>query len=187
MKTLLIDHDDSFTYNLQHWLQPICSEVTVVNHRDLPTSVNADLVVLSPGPKSPQHYPQVINFINNLPLNTAVYGVCLGLQLLVHSSGGLVKPYAIPLHGKKSKLNILNSKYLELQNLEVARYHSLYCAELSTVNFNMLAETSDDTKIPMWLMHNEKKWMGVQFHPESFLTEKPELHLKILNDWLKNG
>ncbi len=183
MKAILIDHDDSFTFNLQHWIKPACTSVEVVNHRDLTKNTWGHLVILSPGPKTPQDYPHVLEYVNNLSSRTAVFGVCLGLQMLVHASGGKVKPYTPPLHGKKSKLDIKVASYGQLKDAAVARYHSLYCAEYSSEKFETIAFSQDD-KIPMWLRHREKRWMGVQFHPESFLTEKPEIHLKYLSDWL---
>ncbi len=185
MKALLIDHDDSFTYNLQDWLRPLCEEIQVVNHRDLEKNLHANLVVLSPGPKSPQHYPHVVDFVKNLSGRSAVYGVCLGLQLLVQAESGQINPYTPPLHGKKSQLLIQEPRYNFLNNCQVARYHSLYCTEYSQTNFETIALSEDD-RLPMWLSHRTKKWMGVQFHPESFLTEKPDLHLKALSDWLKS-
>lgn len=183
MKTVLIDHDDSFTFNLQKWLAPACSEIKVVNHRYLEKNMHANLVVLSPGPKTPNDYPHVLDFVHNLSERTAVYGVCLGLQMLVHLSGGRVQPYTPPLHGKKSGLLVHDKLYAALNESQVARYHSLYCTQYSEKEFETLAHSQED-KIPMWLRHRNKKWMGVQFHPESFLTEKPELHLKSLTDWL---
>lgn len=183
MKIILVDHDDSFTYNLQHWLKPICAEVQVINHQNLKKNLQANLIVLSPGPKSPQDYPHVKNFIKNLSKQTPVYGVCLGLQMLVDMDGGKITSYSPPLHGKKSKLNVTSNFYNSLHDSQVARYHSLYCSEFSAESFETLA-TSQDDKLPMWLKHREKKWMGVQFHPESFLTEKSALHLQILNSWL---
>ncbi len=185
MKILLIDHDDSFTYNLQHWLAPASSEIMTVNHRDLQKNMHANLVVLSPGPKSPADYPHVLEFISNLSPRAAVYGVCLGLQMLVSLSGGKIAPYTPPLHGKKSKLEIKNKNYSSFQNSKVARYHSLYCAEYNEKHFETIA-TSQEDQIPMWLKHREKKWMGVQFHPESFLTSQASIHLKALTDWLSS-
>jgi anthranilate synthase/aminodeoxychorismate synthase-like glutamine amidotransferase len=185
MKALLIDHDDSFTYNLQHWLSPICEEIEVLNHRDLKSNSHANFIVLSPGPKSPQDYPHVLEFLKRLPERTAVFGVCLGLQMLVEINGGKIKAYSPPLHGKKSKLDILSPHYKSLHNTEVARYHSLYCSEYSQTVFETLAKTADD-QIPMWLKHKNKKHMGVQFHPESFLTSHQDVHLKFLSDWLQS-
>lgn len=183
MKTILVDHDDSFTYNLQKWLALACTEITVVNHGELTKNLNANLIVLSPGPKTPADYPHVIDFVKNLSGRTAVYGVCLGLQMLVHMSGGKVATYTPPLHGKKSKLQVNDKRYQALNNTYVARYHSLSCSQYSEQEFETLAKSQDD-QLPMWLKHRTKKWMGVQYHPESFLTQNADLHLKALTDWL---
>jgi anthranilate synthase/aminodeoxychorismate synthase-like glutamine amidotransferase len=183
MKALLIDHDDSFTYNLQDWLRPICNEIKIVNHRDLQKHMQAHLVVLSPGPKSPQDYPHVAEFVESLSTRTAVYGVCLGLQILAEACGAKVLPYTPPLHGKKSKLIVGASEYKILNDSFVARYHSLACREFNNDTFETLAISAED-QIPMWLKHKQKKWMGVQFHPESFLTSMPETHLMFLKEWL---
>lgn len=185
MKTILVDHDDSFTYNLQHWLSPICSEIQIINHRDIQKNLHAHLIVLSPGPKSPDDYPHVLDFVQNLSRRTAVFGVCLGLQMLVHINGGKTKAYTPPQHGKNSKLHIESPHFKEFQNLQVARYHSLFCAQYDNQQFETIAKSQDDN-IPMWLRHREKKWMGVQFHPESFLTENSDLHLKTLQNWLSS-
>lgn len=182
MKALLIDHDDSFTYNLQHWLAPLFSEVQVLSHQKLSHFQLADLIVLSPGPKHPEDYPHVIELINRLSQRTPVFGVCLGMQLMVQACGGEVRSYAPPLHGKSSALQILDPKLNELQGARVARYHSLSCARLPT-DFTLLAENESD-RLPMWIRHNQKKWLGVQFHPESFMTEKAEAHRRLLADWL---
>ena len=179
MKALLIDHDDSFTYNLRHWLKPLCEEVIVRNHRDLesvPGKIPATpLVVLSPGPLHPENYPHVQKYIQSLPPQTFLYGVCLGMQLMVMSEGGTVESYTPPLHGKKSRL--LGSS---VNGLAVARYHSLKCQP--PADFEVLA-ISDDDGLPMWIRHRHKNWMGVQFHPESFLTADPAVHLQVLREW----
>lgn len=181
MNALLIDHDDSFTYNLRHWLKPLCQEIQVINHREISRATVADLVILSPGPRSPQHYPHVLEYLKSLSADQAVYGVCLGMQMMVEAAGGKISAYTPPLHGKKSRLQILDSQFSKFENLEVARYHSLMAADLGTDFF--VAATSLD-RIPMWIKHKDKKWMGVQFHPESFLTELPALHLQAVKDWL---
>lgn len=183
MKIVLVDHDDSFTYNLRQWLNPLSTEISVIGHRELSAHLRADLFVLSPGPKSPQDYPHVLDFLKQVSNRTAIFGVCLGLQMMVCHQGGAVAPYAPPLHGKKSELKTLHPSLNELQGLQVARYHSLYCQSFNSELFETLA-TSSDGKIPLWLKHRQKKWMGVQFHPESFLTDKPEKHRQVLKDWL---
>lgn len=177
MKALLIDHDDSFTYNLRRWLKPLCEEIVVINHLDLEKVPATQLVVLSPGPLHPENYPHVQKFLQSLPPQTFVYGVCLGMQIMVAGEGGTVESYAPPLHGKKSRLR----SELSVNNLEVARYHSLKCRPPAV--FDVLAVSEDDG-LPMWVRHKSKKWMGVQFHPESFLTERPAVHLQALREWI---
>ncbi len=192
MKAALIDHDDSFTSNLRHWLKPLFTQIDVYNHRDFfsPSSNSKladdyELIVLSPGPKHPSDYPQTLEWLKTSNIRMPVLGVCLGLQMLVLSAGGSVEAYSPPLHGKKSKLKV-EKELVELANAEVARYHSLIC-NLKNIpdEFQLLAESNDDQQ-PMWLRHKIKKWMGMQFHPESFLTEKSETHLKYLQLWLKS-
>lgn len=182
MKALLIDHDDSFTYNLQHWLTPHFAEVQVLSHRELSRFQLADLIVLSPGPKHPQDYPHVTELISRLSQRTPVLGVCLGMQIMVQACGGKVQSYSPPLHGKSTALHVLTPTIEALNGSLVARYHSLQCAEVPA-EFELLAENKTD-RIPMWIRHRQKKWTGLQFHPESFLTEKPDIHLRLLIDWL---
>lgn len=189
MNALLIDHDDSFTFNLQHWLQGLAATVEIINHQEINTQDFSayDLIVLSPGPKNPYDYPHIIHWLKQNYFLKSIFGVCLGMQLLTVASGGDVNPYTPPFHGKKSKLHIQfnQNNYLnELSNIEVARYHSLKC--LNLLNFNVLAfsEEADRSQIPMWIEHKNKKWLGVQFHPESFLTEKSYLVQNALKTWM---
>lgn len=191
MKALLIDHDDSFTQNLKHWLMPLFKEIVVINHLQLREAQNwktlsqqYDLFILSPGPKSPSDYPHSLEILNQLDQKTAVFGVCLGLQMMATTCGLKVSTYSPPKHGKTSKLKILNSEIAEFENLNVARYHSIQ-VEGSNQQFELLAISENDQR-PMWYKHTSKKWMAVQFHPESFLTESPEKHLSFLKNWLKS-
>jgi anthranilate/para-aminobenzoate synthase component II len=173
---ILIDHDDSFTFNLQHWLQQFCDVVEIINHtqiRDQSFS-EFDLIVLSPGPKSPNDYPHILNWLNQFPIKP-IFGVCLGLQLLVTAAGGKISKYSPPLHGKTSTL-IGEPKF---NGLIVARYHSLFCDQLP--NFEILAYADDK---PMWAKHFDRKWMGSQFHPESFLTNDTSVFQNYICDWM---
>lgn len=185
MKALLIDHDDSFTYNLRNWLSPAFS-VEVRSHRDLDVAspATADLVVLSPGPKSPADYPHVKKFIQQLKPSQKVLGVCLGMQMMTECAGGMVTPYSPPLHGKKSKLVVNSELNPAFNGIRVARYHSLQCVFTPSVGFDVLAVSEDDHK-PMWVRHRHHPWLGFQFHPESFMTEKPELILQFVQDWCR--
>ena len=187
MKALLIDHDDSFTYNLRDWLGPAFS-VDVRNHRDLEAGLSENnlnlysVIVLSPGPKAPRDYPHVKKFIQGLASDRKVFGVCLGMQILCELDSGHVVTYTPPLHGKKSKIKTTDSAIEKFNGLSVARYHSLQCELAPNSGFKILATTEGDNK-PMWLQHRYKKQLAFQFHPESFLTEEPNLFLQYLNDW----
>ncbi len=173
-KAIIIDHHDSFTWNIKNWLSQ-SFDVQIIDCADLSVqgSLNADLIVLSPGPKSPNDYPSTLNFLKTLPAVQPVLGVCLGMQMMTVVSGGVVKAYSPPLHGKSSALISSNEK---LNHLKVARYHSLMC----TVNdsYELIAKT--EKNIPMIIKHKQKNWMGYQFHPESFLTEKSQLYLDFI-------
>jgi anthranilate synthase/aminodeoxychorismate synthase-like glutamine amidotransferase len=185
MKALLIDHDDSFTYNLRDWLNPVFS-VEVRNHRDLEVASPKNfsdfrLIVLSPGPKSPNEYPHIQKFVNELEPSKKLLGVCLGMQIMNSCEGGKVIPYSPPLHGKTSELSVLDNDLAGFEKLKVARYHSLEC-EMPKSIFNVLAEANDDKKA-MWMSHKTKSWLGFQFHPESFLTENSNSFLQYVKHW----
>lgn len=164
-QALLIDHRDSFTQNIKAWLESRF-EVTVRLFSELAENDlnDFDLIVLSPGPKSPNDYPSTLNLLKNIADQKPVLGICLGLQIMNTVEGGTVTPYAPPLHGKTS---LLETKISSLKNLKIARYHSLKCH--LAAHFELLA-TSDN--LPMITKHKNKNWLGFQFHPESFLTEQ---------------
>lgn len=190
MKALLIDHDDSFTQNLKHWLKPLFKEIVVINHLQLRETQNwkslsqqFDLFVLSPGPKSPEDYPSSLEMLRSIDDNVAVFGVCLGLQMMAVSCGIKVSTYSPPLHGKTSKLCAVDNSVDNFTGLAVARYHSIKVDGCSN-SFRLLATSEEDNQ-PMWFQHQSKKWMAVQFHPESFLTEAPAQHLSFLKNWLQ--
>lgn len=194
MRALLIDHDDSFTQNLKHWLKPLFQEIHVINHLQLLEAQSNpgffkifanqfDVIVLSPGPKSPQDYPHTLKMLKALQPATAVYGVCLGLQLMVSSCQHTTSVYTPPKHGKTSPLQIQNPYFSIFENLNVARYHSIKIDHTAKKSFEIIAESKDDN-YPMWVRHKTKKWMAVQFHPESFLTERADLHLDFLKKWI---
>jgi anthranilate/para-aminobenzoate synthase component II len=175
---LLIDHDDSFIWNIKFWLEPEF-KVMVMNHAQISSSnpQNFDLIVLSPGPKSPLDYPQSLKLLTSL--QQPVLGICLGFQMMTVTSGGIVETYSPPKHGKTSLLKAAPP----FNQLAVGRYHSLHCKPGS--DFKVLATSQDDNCI-MWSEHKTKKQIGFQFHPESFLTESADLYKKYILDWMQS-
>jgi anthranilate/para-aminobenzoate synthase component II len=158
---LLIDHDDSFTHNICAWLSTRFS-VEMTHHRDLvkmqfkPNSY--DLVLFSPGPKSPQDYPQSLNYLTSLPDTQHALGICLGMQMMALAGGGDVTTYSPPLHGKTS---VLTSTLKNFDGLRVARYHSMAC-DVTKTNFTTLAHSDHR---PMWIEHQQKNGWGYSFIP----------------------
>lgn len=174
---LIIDHDDSFIWNIKFWLEPEL-QVSILNHRHLTTFEKLnyfDLIILSPGPKAPMDYPASLNILNSV--DKPILGICLGFQMMILNSQGKVMTYSPPKHGKTS---LLESSH-EFQGLKVGRYHSIHCQP--STDFKILATSQDDHCV-MWGQHISKKQMGFQFHPESFLTENPELYKKYILNWM---
>jgi anthranilate/para-aminobenzoate synthase component II len=179
LTALLIDHDDSFTYNVKAWLSARFL-VDVAHHLDIKkisASKNYHLIVFSPGPKSPTDYPHSLQKLLNTNPDQHVLGICLGLQMMTIVENGEVTTYTPPLHGKTSALL---SSAPALNGKKVARYHSMIC-QIPEKKFKVVASADGHA---MWVQHKTKRWMGFQFHPESFLTEDPDLYLKALTDWV---
>ncbi|MBC7458374.1 MAG: gamma-glutamyl-gamma-aminobutyrate hydrolase family protein [Bdellovibrionaceae bacterium] len=173
---LIIDHDDSFIWNIKFWLEPEF-KVTMIHHAHT-SSLNLghyDLIVLSPGPKSPQDYPLSLKLLSTL--QQPVLGICLGFQMMTMVSRGSVEAYSPPKHGKTSLLK----SQAPFDQLAVGRYHSLHCKPGE--DFKVLATSLDDNCI-MWSEHKTKKQIGFQFHPESFLTESADLYKKYILEWM---
>lgn len=173
-KAIIIDHHDSFTWNIKNWLSQ-SFDVQIIDCAEInaQTNLKADLIVLSPGPKSPNDYSETLNYLKTLPADQCVLGICLGMQMMTVASGGSVTTYSPPLHGKSSALITPNEK---LNHLKVARYHSLMCSVIDS--YELVAET--EKNIPMIIKHKQKNWIGYQFHPESFLTEKSKVYLDFI-------
>lgn len=180
-QAIIIDHDDSFVWNIHAWLSPYF-ETAIINHQDL-SKINIDnyqLIIFSPGPKSPQDYPQSLNLLKSIDNKKAVLGICLGLQIMTLAYGGKVVELSHPIHGKTSPL--ITKKHLKWDQSLVGRYHSLHCLLPS----DMKSEGTTTDGSVMLASHKLKKQFGMQFHPESFLTEKSIEMAKYIYEWAVN-
>ena len=174
---LVIDNYDSFTYNLVQYFQELGAEVlvrrndviTVSDMRALPLTG----IVLSPGPKTPAEAgitPQVVSsFAGTIP----ILGVCLGHQAIGWCFGGKIGRARRLMHGKKSTItHDGKGVFSGLPNpLEAIRYHSLAILEEGFPEALEITARSEDGDI-MGVRHRLFSVEGVQFHPESILTEK---------------
>jgi anthranilate synthase component 2 len=171
---LVVDHYDSFTYNLVQLIESLGRGTTVVKSDERPAAdlvaMGPEAVVLSPGPGHPRDAGCFTELLATLPGATPVLGVCLGHQALGLQCGGTVDR-AEPVHGKASLVFHDGRGILEGVDVpfEAGRYHSLVVErdDLPT-ELELTAWTEDG--LVMGTQHRELPRFGVQFHPESILT-----------------
>ena len=171
---LVVDHYDSFTYNLVQLIEGLGRDTRVVRSDERPAAdlvaMRPDAVVLSPGPGHPRDAGCFTALLDALPHETPVLGVCLGHQALGLQCGGTVDR-AEPMHGKASLIYHEGRGILEgvAVPFEAGRYHSLVVErdDLPT-ELELTAWTEDG--LVMGTQHRELPRFGVQFHPESILT-----------------
>jgi len=177
---LVVDHYDSFTYNLVQLVEGLGCETEVVKSDAEPAEALAErdpaAVILSPGPGRPEEAGCFPELLRILPPATPVLGVCLGHQALGMASGGRVDR-ASPVHGKASLVFHNGVGILEgVGNpFEAGRYHSLVVVRDGLpADLQLTAWTEDG--LVMATQHRELPRFGVQFHPESILTpEGPKI------------
>jgi anthranilate synthase component 2 len=180
---LLLDNYDSFTYNLAQYLGELGCQVEV--HRNDRISVEQiaqrkpERIVISPGPCTPQEAGICVELIQKLAGKTPILGVCLGHQAIGAAFGGKIVRAPKIFHGKTSAIRHDGSGVFRgLPNpFTATRYHSLIVERKSLpAELQVTAETDDD--IIMGLQHRQHPLMGVQFHPESVLTDSGKQLLK---------
>jgi len=173
---LVIDNYDSFTYNLVHYLDELGVEPRVYRNDALTAAeaigMRPEAVVLSPGPCTPNEAGICLELIATAPADLPILGVCLGHQAIGQAFGGEVVRAKTLMHGKTSQIHHRGEGVFEgLANGFVAtRYHSLAVARQSLPNCLTVTAWTDDGEI-MGLAHNDRPIHGVQFHPESIITE----------------
>jgi len=176
MHILIIDNYDSFTYNLEQFLGELGLSLTVRRNDEISLSeiqkMAPDGIVISPGPGTPDSAGISLQIIAELGSTFPILGVCLGHQSIAQSFGGKIIPAKKLMHGKTSAIQHNNSGlFQDLPNpLRATRYHSLSAEETSFPDCLEITARSEDGTI-MALAHRSLPICGVQFHPESFLTE----------------
>jgi anthranilate synthase component 2 len=190
---LMIDNYDSFTWNLVQYLQTLGAEVEVVRNDALTVAQIAALaperIVISPGPCTPSEAGVSVEVIRELGARTPILGVCLGHQSLGQAYGGDVVRAKTIMHGKTSRIRHRGQGVFAglPDGYEATRYHSLVvsqdtlpeCLEVTAWTDREDGSIEEDRfgEI-MGLRHREHPVQGVQFHPESILTEHGHALLK---------
>ena len=191
---LMIDNYDSFTYNLVQYFGELGQEV-IVHRNDQITvreieKLNPKYIVISPGPCTPNEAGISLELIDKLAGQFPILGVCLGFQAIVQSFGGNIIGAQKIMHGKVSPVHHTSkSVFKGLKNpLNATRYHSLVAEKESLPEcFEMTAWTnteSGEIEEIMGVSHKNYPIEGVQFHPESILTEHGH---QMLNTFLQDN
>jgi anthranilate synthase/aminodeoxychorismate synthase-like glutamine amidotransferase len=175
-RVLLIDNYDSFTYNLYQYLCELGADVTVRRNDALSVSeavaLAPEFVVISPGPGVPRDAGISIDLIRAVGPSTPVLGVCLGHQAIAEAFGGVVTRAPELMHGKASDIHHDGSGvFAGLPSpFSAIRYHSL-CAAPEAVPEVLEVTARTDSGVIMAVRHRQYPVHGVQFHPESILSE----------------
>ncbi len=185
---LMLDNYDSFTYNLVQYFGELGADVHV--HRndkitiDEIEALNPEKIVISPGPCTPNEAGISLDVIKHFAGKKPILGVCLGHQSIGQAFGGKIVHASKIMHGKTSPIYHNNSSVFKGLNnpVEATRYHSLIIEKSSLpACFEMTAWTqNDDGSVDeiMGISHKTLAIEGVQFHPESILTEQGHALLK---------
>jgi anthranilate synthase component II len=179
----LIDNYDSFTFNLAHYLGALGAEVSVWRNDEISVAEvlagRPDAIVLSPGPATPDTAGICLDLVRAASASTPILGVCLGHQAIGQVFGGKVVRGPLPMHGKLSRISHNARGVFRGINgpFHATRYHSLIVDRKSAPpELEITAETEDG--LIMGVSHRALPIHGVQFHPESILSEHGALILQ---------
>jgi anthranilate synthase/aminodeoxychorismate synthase-like glutamine amidotransferase len=173
---LLVDNYDSFAHNLARYFERLGQKVRVARNDAIDVGRVREMrpaaIVLSPGPCTPREAGASLEIVRALHPETPMLGVCLGHQIIAEALGGRVVRAATPVHGQTSAIRHNGSGLFDglPSPLRVARYHSLV-AEPSSLPNELQPTAWTDDGIVMAFEHASYPVFGVQFHPESILTE----------------
>jgi len=186
---LMIDNYDSFTYNLVQYFGELGQEVQVFRNDEISLEevdrLGADRVVISPGPCTPSEAGISVALIQRFAGKIPILGVCLGHQSIGQDFGGRIVHAGQLMHGKTSEIRHKDAGVFHgLPNpLTATRYHSLVIEKKSLPACLELTAWTDDGEV-MGVRHRDLPVEGVQFHPESILTEKGH---ELLANFLRSG
>jgi anthranilate synthase component 2 len=186
-RLLVIDNYDSFTYNLVQMF--MCYDLTIDVYRSDFLSIEdikilkPDYILISPGPKDPANAGISTQLVKEFYREIPILGVCLGMQCINEAFGGKTIRAPVPMHGKTSRIHHNGNfifKDIPFQ-FNAARYHSLI---VSIYKSSLKVTSKSEDGVIMGLSHPDHPLHGVQFHPESFLTEHGS---RLIDNFLKLG
>lgn len=187
MKLLIIDNYDSFTYNLVQLVEQsgITDYLLVKNDRLLLVESRAfDKAIISPGPGIATEAGELMQFLKIFYQKKSILGICLGYEAIAELFGGKLVQLAEPLHGARNKGKVLKMDRI-FQGLPeefyIGHYHS-WIVEENGMPAELEILMKDDTGLPMAFRHKTYNLTGLQFHPESVMTEYGQ---EMIRNWLE--
>jgi len=184
---IVLDNYDSFTFNLVQMFRRYPITVSVFRSDKITPDeiehLSPDYLLISPGPKNPSAAGISLELISQYCHRVPILGVCLGMQCINEAFGGHTVHAPQPLHGKTSSITHHGDRLFDHvpTPFTAARYHSLATTDIPDV-FDITAVASDD--VVMGISHRSYELHGVQFHPESFLTE---YGFTLIENFLRTG
>ena len=186
---LMIDNYDSFTYNIVQYCLELGADLKVIRNDELDIDsirkLEPEKIIISPGPATPDDAGISLKVIEKFANTTPILGICLGHQAIAQVFGGKIIRARNMMHGKTSKIKVIKEDLLFQglpKELIQTRYHSLIVDKNSLTNdIEITSRSLDDDEI-MSLKIKEKDIYGVQFHPESIMSEYGH---EILNNFLQ--
>ncbi|MCK6649975.1 MAG: aminodeoxychorismate/anthranilate synthase component II [Bacteroidia bacterium] len=187
MKVLVLDNYDSFTYNLVHYLEKVDARSSIDVFRNDQIQLDKiafyDKIVLSPGPGLPSQAGIMLDLIKRYAGSKPILGICLGHQAIAEAFGARLKNLDNVYHGVTSLIEITEEDYV-FENLpasfNVGRYHSWVVTDMPSC---LISTSKDENGNIMSLKHDTYDVRGIQFHPESVLTE---YGLQIISNWINH-
>lgn len=184
-KLIIIDNYDSFTYNLVHFLEPQFREIIIFRNDEINYDQISEnhKILLSPGPGLPSDNKELNKVIDRFHLSNNIFGVCLGFQALGQYFGAELENLRNVRHGIQSKIKVLDHQFLFKNipnNFNIGHYHSWV---IKNIPSNIKVTAKDFEDYAMAFRHKDLKISGIQFHPESILTEYGK---QILLNWINN-
>jgi anthranilate synthase component 2 len=187
-KVLVIDNYDSFTYNLVHLVNELGRDVEVWRNDKfaLEDVDQYDQIILSPGPGIPEEAGLLLEVIRTYSPTKSIFGVCLGQQAIAEAFGGSLLNLGRPMHGIATPITVSDEQELLFRDcpsvINVGRYHSWVVNHEGLPDCIKVTATDVSNEI-MALRHQEYDVRGVQFHPESVLTEHGK---QMMKNWLES-
>jgi anthranilate synthase component II len=190
MKILVVDNYDSFTYNLVQYIERVLKNPVDVKRNDqlnLEEVAAYDKILISPGPGIPEEAGLTLDLIKEYGSVKSILGVCLGHQAIAEAYGGSIANLSTVYHGVTGQMKqLVNNEYLfegVPVEFDAGRYHS-WIVEHHSLPGELEITVENDEGYIMAIRHREYDVRGVQFHPESVLTEYGG---RMILNWIKKG